>query len=109
MNGVSQQQIAQFKRWRGLIMGYVYQGLHAQASRLDDLTLLGMLRDFGHSGVGLNHVRALLIELRDANYLRFRAEKNDWSGETEISQIEITAVGCKLLEKVVRDESVQIL
>jgi hypothetical protein len=96
------------RRWRGVILEFIYNGLHDQSSRLDDLTLLGMMRDFGHD-VGLNKVRALLMELEDAGYLRFAAKKNDLTNETEISKIEITIGGIRVVEKYEPNDWIQIL
>jgi hypothetical protein len=79
-----------------------------RSSRMDDLTLFGMMQDFNH-GIGLNQVRGLLHELRGAGYLKFDAARNTYSGETEISKIEITPDGCKVVEKIKKDESILIL
>jgi hypothetical protein len=106
--GVSEQKVAQFKRWRGAILGYVYSGLHDGEHRMDDLTLFGMMQDFNH-GIGLNQVRGLLHELRGGGYLKFDAARNTYTGETEISKIEITPDGCKVVEKIKKDDSILIL
>jgi hypothetical protein len=105
---VSEQHVARLKRWRGAMLGYVYSGLHDAESRMDDLTLWGMMQDFGH-GIGLNQLRGLLHELRGGGYMSFNAVRNSYTGETEISKIEITPAGCKLVEKIAKDESVLIL
>ena len=101
-------KLARLRRWRGVILEFVYKGLNDQDSRLDDITLYGMMQDFGH-GVGLNQVRALLQHLREAGYLRFGQNKNTYTNETEISKIEITSEGCKVVEKIRKDDSILIL
>jgi hypothetical protein len=99
---------ARYKRWRGVMVELVYQNFHNQGSRYDDIGLWGVMRDMGHD-LGVNQARALLIELKESGYLRFKAVKNDYTNETEISEIEITPDGCKVAERLKPDDSILIL
>lgn len=99
---------ARLKRWRGVMLELVYQNFHDQGSRYEDLGLFGVMADLGHNP-GFNKGRALLMELKEAGYLRFKSVKNDYTEETEISEIEITPDGCKVVEKLKNDDSVLIL
>jgi len=106
---MSIHNIALQKRWRGLVLELVYDGHRKQESRLDDLTLWGLMRDLGHGDVSQSDVITLLQDLRDRRYLRFNQEKNDYSGRITISQIEITPEGRDLVEKIRTSDAVRIL
>src|SRR5260221_13749105 len=99
---MSTQVTAFRKRWRGVILELVYDGHTKQESRLDDLTLWGLMRDLSHD-VGQNDVRTLLQQLCEMKCLRFKLEKNDASNEVRISEIEITRGGILLVEKEEKD------
>jgi hypothetical protein len=105
---MSAQATALKKRWRGVILELVYNGHDKQESRLDDLTLWGLMRDLSHD-VGQNDVRTLLQQLCEMKYLRFKLNRNDATNEVRISQIEITRGGMLLVEKEAKDPLVRVL
>lgn len=94
----STQMVALRKRWRGMILELVYDGHRKQESRLDALSLWGFMRDLSVD-IGQAEVITLLQDLKTMNLLKFHQSKNDWTNETEISEIEITEGGIKLVEK----------
>jgi hypothetical protein len=104
----STQAAAFRKRWRGVILELVYDGHIKQESRLDDLTLWGLMRDLSHD-VGQNDVRTLLQQLCEMRYLRFKLARNDASNEVRISEIEVTRSGIAMVEKVESDALVRVL
>jgi hypothetical protein len=104
----SSQANAFRKRWRGVILELIYDGHIKQESRLDDLTLWGLMRDLSHD-IGQNEVRTLLQQLCEMKYCRFRLGKNDATNEVRISEIEITRGGILLVEKEGTDPLVRVL
>jgi len=96
------------KRWRGVILELVYNGHENQESRLDDLTLWGLMRDLSHD-VGQNDVLTLLQQLGDMKYLSFKLERNPATNAVRISEIEITRGGILLVEKEEKDPLVRVL
>jgi hypothetical protein len=104
----STQTVAFRKRWRGAILELVYDGHIKQESRLDDLTLWGLMRDLSHD-VGQNDVRTLLQQLGEMKYLRFKLERNDVTNEARMSEIEVTRAGIAVVEKEERDPLVRVL
>jgi hypothetical protein len=104
----STQAAAFRKRWRGVILELVYDGHIKQESRLDDLTLWGLMRDLSHD-VGQNDVRTLLQQLCEMKYLRFKLERNDVTNEARMSEIEVTRAGIALVEKEEKDSLVRVL
>jgi hypothetical protein len=106
---MSSTQAAAFrKRWRGVILELIYDGHIKQESRLDDLTLWGLMRDLSHD-IGQNEVRTLLQQLGEMKCCRFRLGRNDATNEVRISEIEITRGGILLVEKEERDPLVRVL
>jgi hypothetical protein len=105
---MSMQAAALRKRWRGVILELVYDGHIKQESRLDDLTLWGLMRDLSHD-VGQNDVRTLLQQLCEMRLLRFKLDRNDASNEVRMLEIEVTRAGIALVEKVEKDPLVRVL
>lgn len=105
---MSGQAAAFKKRWRGVILELVYDGHTKQESRLDDLTLWGLMRDLSHD-VGQNDVITLLQQLCEMKYLRFKLIRNDATNDVRITEIEITRNGIALVEKEETDKLVRVL
>src|SRR5262245_49168745 len=99
---------AKLRRWRGVILEMVWQNHHDQGTRYDYSSLWAMMREFGHD-IGLNTVLTLLQDLKDSGHLTFREKKNDWTNDVEISEIEITRAGRNVVEKITKDDAIQIL
>ena len=102
------QKTALMKRWRGVVLELVYDGWRQQESRLDDLTLWGLMRDLSHD-VSRNDVITVLQQLETRQYLRFRQKNNEYSGQTHISEIELTSGGSDVVEKITSDSAILLL
>ena len=89
---------ASLKRWRGVILELVYDGHRKQQSRLDYLSLWGLMRDLGHD-VGLNDVITLCQQLRDRGHMTYREERNRFTNQVELYELQISPKGCDLIEK----------
>jgi hypothetical protein len=105
---VTEQRLAQRKRWRGMILELVYDGHQKQESRLDHLTLWAMMRDLGQD-VGQAEVLTLLQTLGSMQYLTFKQRRDDLTNQVRISEIEVTARGMAVVEKEQRDPLVHVL
>ena len=95
---MSMQKTALVKRWRGVIVELVYDGHRKQESRLDDLTLWGLMRDLLHD-VSQSDVLTMLQDLKKMGFVDFRQERNNFSGEVRIREIELTGQGLLLAER----------
>lgn len=95
----TQQRTALMKRWRGVVLELVYQGHCTQQSRLDDLALWGLMRDLSHD-VSRNDVITVLQQLETRGYLKFKQNKDATTGHTDVREIQITAQGTDLVEKI---------
>jgi hypothetical protein len=93
------------KRLRGQILELVSENHQAQRTRLELITLWGVLVRLGFD-VGRDDVITLLQDLREREYLRFDSAKDKWSNRVEISKIEITPAGRDLLEGTSVDKAV---
>jgi hypothetical protein len=93
------------KRLRGQILELVSENHQAQRTRLELITLWGVLVRLGFD-VGRDDVITLLQDLREREYLRFDSTKDKWSNRVEISKIEITPAGRDLLEGTIVDKAV---
>lgn len=106
---MSRLPIAQIKRLRGLILELVYNGHRMQESRLDDLSLWGLVQDLGYSDVSKNDVVTLLQDLRDRKYLAYLQKRDTRTGLVEIKEIEITPTGRDLVEKSAAEDPAVVL
>jgi hypothetical protein len=104
----SAQENAFRKRWRGVMLELIYDGHIKQESRLDDLTVWGLMRDLSHD-IGQNEVRTLLQQLGEMKCVRFKLSRNDATNEVKISELEITRGGILLVEKEDVDPLVRVL
>jgi hypothetical protein len=96
-------------RLRGVILELVFGNHCRQESRLDHLIIWGTLSSM-QFGVGRNEVLTALQDLRDREYIRFQEHRDDDTGRTSISKIEITPRGRDLVEKIgPKDPAILIL
>jgi hypothetical protein len=95
-------------RWRGVVLELVYGAFQKREPRYDYIMLWGMMRELGHD-LGLNDVIFVLRQLRDRGYLRMKENRNKWTNDTEITEIEIVPQGCDVVEKLKSDDAVTIL
>ncbi|HLJ89558.1 MAG TPA: hypothetical protein VKZ53_22300 [Candidatus Angelobacter sp.] len=102
------QREAQMKRWRGVVLSLVRNGHIKQESRLDDLSLWGLMQDLGYP-VSKNDVLTLLQDLCELGYLKFAQHKDDVTGEVSISEIQITALGLRIVARIATDPLVQVV
>lgn len=104
---MSEMQTNQVKRYRGVVLQFVYTNHREQLARMDDVALWGLMLDMGY-GVGQNNVLTLLQDLSDRGYLSFNEKLNRVTGRTEISKIQITPGGRDLVERTREDAAVLI-
>jgi hypothetical protein len=95
------------RRLRGKILALIYENHELQRSRLDDITLAGVLERLGFDVYG-NLVRELLQDLGERGCLQFNQEKNRVSGEVSIRQIQILPRGRDVVEKTIGDAAVDV-
>jgi hypothetical protein len=104
MTAITPQQL---QRMRGVILELVYEGHSRQEGRLDDLTLFCLLSDLKFD-ISRNTTLTLLQNLRDRDYLKFKQERNDVTGQVTAREIQITPKGSDLVEKIATDPAVRI-
>ncbi|HLZ93361.1 MAG TPA: hypothetical protein VKQ28_16775 [Candidatus Acidoferrum sp.] len=95
------------RRLRGKILSLIYENHESQRTRLDDITLAGVLERLGFDVYG-NLVRELLQDLGERGCLKFNQEKNRVNGEVSIRQIQILPRGRDVVEKTVGDAAVDV-
>ncbi len=96
------------RRLRGEILELVYEGHHAQRSRLTDLILWGVLKRLQYD-VSQNDVLTTLQDLSDRKYLSFTEDRNERTGVVRITQIQITPSGRDLVEGTKSDLAVHVI
>jgi hypothetical protein len=104
---VNENKVAHNRRHRGAILQLIRTNHEDQLSRMDDLALWGLMQDLNF-GLGQNAVLTLLQDLCSRGYLRYDEKSNRISGRTEISRIELTALGTNVVERLVVDPAVLI-
>jgi hypothetical protein len=95
------------RRLRGKILALIYENHEAQRTRLDDITLAGVLERLGFDVYG-NLVRELLQDLGERGCLQFNQDKNRITGEVSIRQIQILPRGRDVIEKTISDAAVDV-
>jgi hypothetical protein len=91
-----ERRLIQAQRRRGIILKLVREGHENQLSRMDDFEVWAVLQKMGQT-MGREQVVTLLQDLRVLNYLDFRQSVNEYSGRTELTQIELTAAGLRFM------------
>ncbi len=92
------------RQLRGLILTLVYVNHRRQGSRLTSTVIRGTLQREGYQ-FSRNDVMAMLQDLRDRDYLRYRSMKGG-DDRTFIFEIEITAKGRDLVDELIEDPAV---
>jgi len=98
-------ELIQIRRKRGIILKMVRYGHEQQMSRMDDYEVWCILQDMGYN-MGRNQVLTMLQDLQILGYLRFEQETNEYTGRTEIRQIELTPAGIGLVTRRKSNEDV---
>src|SRR5258708_35707746 len=93
------------RRLRGEILKLVYENHESQRTRLDDVTLAGVLERLGFD-VFVNLVRELLQDLGERDCLKFEEQRNRLTGEVSIRKIQILPRGRDVIEKTSLDPAV---
>lgn len=101
MTIAEEREYIQAKRRRGTMLKLVRQGHEAQLHRMDDFEMWCMLQELGQQ-MGRDQVVTMVQDLGVLGYLKFKQDANEYSGRTEISQIELSPVG---LAFVIRHKS----
>lgn len=98
----------QFKRrLRGVILKLIAQNHDRQDTRLDDVTLTGVLERLQYD-VYVDLVRTTLQDLGDRGLLEFTADRNRKTGANSIRKIQITPKGRDLVEGTTSDAAIDI-
>jgi len=97
----------QKRRMRGVILKLIYENHEAQAARVDDVTITGVLERLQFD-VSVNMIREILQDLKDRGFLRYAETRNRFSGAKSIGKIEITAAGRDIVEKTTVDPAVDV-
>ena len=84
------------QRRRGIILKLVREGHENQLSRMDDFEVWAVLQKMAQV-LGRDQVVTLLQDLEVLEYITYRSKANEFSGRTEITQIELTALGLRFM------------
>ena len=98
---MSDRELIQTKRRRGMMLKLIRQGHEEQLARMDDVEMLAMMQLLGQS-MGSDQVITMLQDLYVLGYVRFSQRANERTGRVEIGEIELTAQG---LGAVIRRKS----
>ena len=91
-----------------MMIELIYDNHRKQGSRYDHLDLWGVMRDLGQD-IGQRDVITLLQDLGEMDAIKFKQEKNDFTNDVRIVEIELKRKGILLAEKKERDPLVQVL
>ncbi len=95
------------RRLRGMILKLLYQNHEAQRTRLDDVTLAGVLERLQFD-VYVNLIREILQDLKDRGLVSFETQRDKVSGYFAIRQIQITPSGRDIIEKTSINPAVDV-
>jgi len=95
------------RRLRGEILKLVYENHESQRSRLDDVTLAGVLERLGFD-VYVNLVQEIVEDLGERDCVKFEEEKNRITGKKSIRKIQILPRGRDVIEKTICDAAVDV-
>jgi hypothetical protein len=93
---LAERKLVLARRRRGIILKLIREGHENQLPRLDDLELWTMLLKMAQT-MGRDQVVTLLQDLRVLDYIDYKQTMNDLTGRIELSQIELTAAGLRLM------------
>lgn len=105
---LTRESAATRRRLRGVILENIQINHERQRTRFADVSLMDVLDDLSYK-VYLDLVRELLQDLESRGLVTFKEHKHPRTGESMISEIEITARGKDLLEGKYKDPSVNVL
>src|SRR5258707_7234557 len=95
------------RRLRGEILKLVYENHESQRSRLDSVTLAGVLERLGFD-VYVNLVNEIVQDLGERQCVKFDEKKNPLNGRVTIRQIQILPRGRDAVEKTLTDAGVDV-
>jgi hypothetical protein len=95
------------RRLRGEILRLLYENHEKQQSRLDDVTLTGVLERLRFD-VYVNLIRELLQDLNEREMIWFNEDRDRTRGEVRISQIMIRPKGRSIIEGDVTDPAIDV-
>jgi hypothetical protein len=93
---LAERKLVLARRRRGIILKLIREGHENQLPRLDDLELWTMLLKMAQT-MGRDQVVTLLQDLRVLDYIDYKQTMNELTGRIELSQIELTAAGLRLM------------
>jgi len=93
---LAERKLVLARRRRGIILKLIREGHENQLPRLDDLELWTMLLKMAQT-MGRDQVVTLLQDLRVLDYIDYKPTMNELTGRIELSQIELTAAGLRLM------------
>lgn len=95
------------RRLRGEILKLVYENHERQNTRLDDITLAGVLERLGFD-VYVNLVQEILEDLCERGCVKYEEEKNRITGKKSLRKIQILPRGRDVIEKTISDAAVDV-
>jgi hypothetical protein len=95
------------RRLRGEILKLVYENHEKQNTRLDDITLAGVLERLGFD-VYVNLVQEILEDLGERGCVKHEVGKNPITGKKSIRKIQILPRGRDVIEKTISDAAVDV-
>lgn len=98
---MSDRELIQTRRRRGMMLKLIRQGHEEQLARMDDVEMLAMMQLLGQS-MGSDQVITMLQDLQVLGYVRFKQSTNERTGRVALFEIELTAQG---LGAVIRRKS----
>ncbi len=103
----AERELLKMRRRRGIILKLVRSNHQSQGPRMDGFEVWSMLLKMLLT-VGRNEVVTLLQDLEVLGYLDFKREMNEETGRVELSQIELTAAGLRLVSSGRSNDDIEL-
>jgi hypothetical protein len=97
----------QKRRLRGEVLKLLYENHEAQQSRMDEMTLTGVLERLRFD-VSVNLIREILHDLKGRGFVSFDEQRDRVTGRSPIRQIQITPGGRDIIEKTASNPAVGV-
>lgn len=92
MANITEQELRQIKRRRGMMIKLIRQGHEAQLDRLTDSGLLGLMQDLG-AHMSPQQVMTMLQDLQEIGYVKFDQSFDDDKERYVALRIMLTSLG----------------
>jgi hypothetical protein len=92
----AERELLKLRRRRGVILKLVRSNHLNQGPRMDDFEVWSIMQKMAQ-GIGRIEVITLLQDLEVLDYLSFKTSRDEDTGRTELTQIELTASGLRFM------------